>query len=152
MNGNNKYILIHFGREPCALISSQTSGQSSSASGGICSSHEKTNARTICFEIAWYAQRRLYQRVPHKNLVIKPRAGDVVLLEDILQPVHTFGSSVCIHHIFETQAEYLFCDPAVLSVPAQVATCHRELHEQHARAHSAVDPPLPGRRFDLFCG
>lgn len=67
--------------------------------------------RKICVEIAGYAQRRLYQRVPHKNFVIEPRAGDVVLLEDILQPVHTLCSSLRAHHILKRRPSTFFVSP-----------------------------------------
>lgn len=37
-------------------------------------------------------QRRVQQRVPHEDVVVEARAGDVVLLQDVLKPVHTFDA------------------------------------------------------------
>ena len=37
-------------------------------------------------------QRRVQQWVPHEDVVVEARAGDVVLLQDVLKPVHTFDA------------------------------------------------------------
>jgi hypothetical protein len=37
-------------------------------------------------------QRRVQQRVPHEDVVVKARAGNVVLLQDVLKPIHAFGA------------------------------------------------------------
>ena len=64
-------------------------------------------------------QRRAYQGVPHEDIMIKASTGDVVLVEDVLKPVHAF-KRVSAHAVTRraANASNLSCAPLARSAPA----------------------------------
>ncbi len=87
-----------------------------------------------------HLQRGIYQRVPHEDVVIEAGACDVVLLQDVLQPIHTLAASARIQTHSDQAVAHPLCARAMLFEPDQ----KREIkHPERAVGCKDVESTLP---------